>query len=381
MGIMKSKFYFFVLSTFCMTLCLVGLLYTYDPMMFFHKNYFRDLKIPSDMRIFAPGAIRFFEHDSYILGTSVMVNSSADRFSESLGGHFANLSMDGADYFERSYPLRLMLEKKAKTVVFSLDAQYLDQQEGKVEYPKSLLDEMYSNNLSRIRYYFNTSSLGCALAYSSSKFCIGSASDFNHPSEWFTDRTENARFGGVENWLGTNNHQIRGALKRICGVSENIKAKKKLQSSINDIENRKEKAKDYVYKYLLSYVERNPDTDFILVFPPYSRVRFAEWYQYDIDSSIIHVEIVKYVTDLSGKVDNLQVFSFEDMEFLDELINYKDPNHYSKDISELITEYIKNKKGLLSPSTIDTFISAAEKRSLDFDYVKFSGYFCSSTEI
>lgn len=355
----------------------VSLLYIYDPMMFFHKNYFRELTISDDMRVFSPGAIRHFEHDSYILGTSMMVNSSSSLFSEELGGNFANLSMDGSDFFEREYPLKMMLEKGAKTIVFSMDAQYLDQQRGKKEYPKEFLDSIYSNDIERIRYYFNVNTLLCALSFSSSSFCIGDASSFEHPSEWFSDKAQSARFGGVENWLSSNSSQINKALSNICEISEYIKNGIKKDVSEEDIVKQVDNAKEYVYTHLLKYVDTASDTNFVLVFPPYSRVRFAEWYQYDIASSIVHVEVIKYLVQVSSRKDNLEVYAFEDMAFIDALENYKDPNHHSKEISNVLTSYIGRKRGLLTEDNLDEFLIKAKDLALEFDYQNFSKPFCS----
>ena len=61
-------------------------LYFYDPFLLYHKPYFREEKFSSDMRMQAKGIIKHYDFDSYILGTSMLGNTSAKEAKEKLGG-------------------------------------------------------------------------------------------------------------------------------------------------------------------------------------------------------------------------------------------------------------------------------------------------------
>ena len=73
-------------------------LYLYDPVQIFHKPYFRERTFFGDMRVAARGIIQHYPFDSYILGTSMLENTSAREAKEKLGGEWVNISMSGSTF-------------------------------------------------------------------------------------------------------------------------------------------------------------------------------------------------------------------------------------------------------------------------------------------
>ena len=97
--ISSKRWYFsFIALTSSIIAVFFAFLFAYDPYMLFHKPIKRDVTLHSNMRLQAAGIISSLDHDSYILGTSMFENSSADLASKLLGHRFANISISGSSY-------------------------------------------------------------------------------------------------------------------------------------------------------------------------------------------------------------------------------------------------------------------------------------------
>lgn len=62
------------------------LLYIYDPLMLYHKPYFRKETFSTDMRVQAKAIIDNYDFDSIIIGSSILENTSAKEANDKLGG-------------------------------------------------------------------------------------------------------------------------------------------------------------------------------------------------------------------------------------------------------------------------------------------------------
>ncbi len=116
----------YVIFVFAIPLPLIALLtinlYLYDPAQIFHKPYLRKTTFFSDMRVAARGIIQHYNFDSYILGTSMLENTSAKEVKEKLGGEWVNISMSGSTFGERATAMRYLFDiKQPKQILYSLD--------------------------------------------------------------------------------------------------------------------------------------------------------------------------------------------------------------------------------------------------------------------
>ena len=110
-------FAFFIL----LSVLSLGLIYMYDPMQIFHKPYFRETTFLMDMRRQALGIIKHYDFDSYILGTSMLENTSAKEANEKLGGNWVNISLSGSVFNERAVILNyLFAHKQPQSILYSL---------------------------------------------------------------------------------------------------------------------------------------------------------------------------------------------------------------------------------------------------------------------
>ncbi|WP_300673607.1 hypothetical protein [Helicobacter sp. UBA3407] len=101
-------------------LFLVLILYFYDPFLLYHKPYFREETYSDDIRMQAKGIIKHYNFDSYILGTSMLANTSAKEAKEKLGGEWVNISMSGSTFRERATAMRYLFGiKQPKQILYS----------------------------------------------------------------------------------------------------------------------------------------------------------------------------------------------------------------------------------------------------------------------
>lgn len=326
------------------------------------------------MRIMAVNAIDGGKFDSYILGTSMLENTSAKETEKLFpGSKFANISMSGSNFYERSYALRYMLKRSApKNVIYSLDSVYIGLTDEKPAYSVSNYDYLYNGfKLDNLRLYigFSTINYTRTLWNSREDFKNIYYEDYNMPYNWYQREEESRRFGGLDKWFAAqNNYQIKDSMAEIVQS-----AKKANPAPLKDVRLSDEDMKDiekaiaYCGEYVIKFAAAAPQTDFYLFFPPYSRIRFAIWYQTDKKSAIIHQNVVRYFAEMSGVYPNIHVYGFEDETFPDDIALYKDTGHYHPCINTKINEAIAGGAHLITTDNVDEYLRKAERLGLAFD--------------
>lgn len=335
-----------------------------DPLKLFHQAYFFKDKLNSNMRLQAAGIINNYEFDSIILGTSMLENTSSKESSYILGGDFINISLSGSDFYERSFVLNYALKKKQiKKVIYSLDYSGLIQsRKGDPNFRIDDFDYLYDDNyLNDFKQYLSIDSFKDIL-----KIYLSKKANFDTPNEWFSDKSHSSRFGGIDNWFkAENNKQINDAFKEIF---ESINAIKNNKTIIDkDIENEITISKRYIDNYLLAYIDTNPNTEFYLFIPPYSRIQNAIDAQYKKSNFHRLKESIKYLVEKSKDYPNLKIYGWGDRDFPDNITYYKDLGHYSPEINSKMIYWIKEKDGLLTINNLEKYLEIFEEKSLNYN--------------
>lgn len=367
--IYKKAIKTYILIIVIIPLFLIGLIYYSDPMQIFHKSYIqKDLYLHGNMRQQAAGIINNYEFDSIILGTSMLENTSSFESSKLLGGNFVNISLSGSDFYERNFVLSYVLKKKdIKKVIYSLDANSYEQRKGHDKYPIESFNYLYDENqFNDFKVYLNDRFLKCILTFSKKSNCIGTKKTLEYPNAWFINKEHIVRFGGLDNWFkAKNNNQIKSAFSSIVENSEKIKRNEKI--SLGEIEEKIKNSKEYIDEYLLKNVSNYPNTEFIMFFPPYSRINYAIWKQQNLPKYEIHKAVISYLTQKSNEYKNLKIYGFEDNDFLDDISNYKDLSHYNQSINSMMLNNFKNNIGLLTNENVENYIKISEERALNYN--------------
>lgn len=76
---------------------------------------------------------------------------------------------------------------------------------------------------------------------------------------------------------------------------------------------------------------------------------------------------IKQMVKMGSRFENVEIYGFEDRNFVDDIANYKDLIHFSEEISDWIIRAISVKEGLLTLDNIDEYLAACEQKAKEFD--------------
>ena len=97
---------------------------------------------------------------------------------------------------------------------------------------------------------------------------------------------------------------------------------------------------------------------------------YAQWAQYDKPTFEIYKSMVYYIVEKSMRFENLKIFGWGNYPFIDDIANYKDPQHYEYIINSWMLDAINKDEGLLNHSNITDYLTLFTQKSLNFDLVK-----------
>ncbi|WP_297575556.1 hypothetical protein [uncultured Campylobacter sp.] len=338
----------------------------YDPLKIWHinKNYSQYLQI--NMRQQAAGIINNYDFDSAILGTSMLVNTSAKEANEILGGRFFNISMQASNFYERSFVLQYAIDKKKlKKVLYSLDTYSIINSD--ISNNKGLKECVYDKNpLNDFEIYLNDRYIMCLFTFMKIKGCKGEKADFDRPNKWCDNVLYQNRFGGIDNWLkNKNKNQIRATFEDVLDAIKEIKANNTEYDK--DVDKKMKNSKKYIDDYIVKFVKESPKTEFLMFIPPYSRIENSILVRYKKSDYKILYDGLKYLVEISSKYPNLKIYAWGDMDFVDDIANYMDLTHYSPKINSKMLLWIKEDKGLLTLENFDKYWETFTKKSMEFD--------------
>ena len=199
-----------------------------------------------------------------------------------------------------------------------------------------------------------------------SNICFSKSSDLDRPNAWHKKKEQKVRFGGLENWFLTKDDKhIKKALKHMNSAIKDIKQNKFIRYEDENL--RLKKSQAYIDKEILKNVSKYPKTNFILILPPYSRMKFAILVQYKKSDYTIYKKNIKYLVSKSDEFKNLKIYSWGNYDFVDDISIYKDPTHYHQSINSWMLNSIKQDEGLLLSENIDNYIDIFTKKALEFN--------------
>ncbi|MEE3694383.1 hypothetical protein V2I21_04550 [Campylobacter sp. CLAX-22107-21] len=345
-----------------------GLIYIYDPFQIFHKPYFREVTFFKDMRKQALGIIKHYKFDSYIIGTSMLENTDPKEATNKLNNDdkWINISLSGSSFNERAVVLDYIFQNQnPKHIIYSLDGSHIV---NRLNIRTLDWDFLYDNNLyNDIKLYINSKFMICALQFSDDERCVGNIDDIYQITNW--DRGHKKIFGGFDNWIKhKNNNQVNQTLIDI--KNGNIKNIEK--EDIGDISLQQ----DYLHKYLIRFFRDYPDTKFSIIIPTYSRLFYRMQNikrAYSDNSKYFYTwaKSLRYFITQSSSYKNVKVYGFDDLDYADDIANYKDLAHYNKDLNSFQLDAIKNQTNILTPQNIDKYLATVEQKIKSYDITPF----------
>lgn len=353
MHIYKKWLILSLLSFLPFLFILVILLYLYDPFCFFHKPYFRKDTFNEDIRVQSKIIIDRYHFDSVILGTSMLENTPAKKSSELLGGRWINLSMAGGTLDARSVILNYLFKHKdIKQIIYSIDAFTLNS----TKETRQTFEFVYTdyNFLTPFKIYLNFKKpkyILCALSFSKDERCVGR--ELENLLKWKQERLD-----------GVFEERLDYATMQAIQNMQEFKP----QTNINIDENQK-----YIQNYLLTFIKNNPQTQFHLIIPNYSRIIYRMYlqngYYNNVDSSLFsrYRAVLKWLIVEIQKYPNAKIYGFDDLNYSDDLRNYIDAPHYRPDMNLKQLEAIKSQSHILTPQNMDSYFEIFEEKIRNFD--------------
>ena len=350
------------------------LLIIVDPFAVIHNHGFR--MHGKEMRLMAAGAINDGKYDSFIVGTSMLQNCSARELEKLMPKtRFANISMPGSSFYERSFILDYVFTNKlkVKNIIYSLDDHYFDQRMERTTYPIANYVYLYDKNkLNDGKLYFSfltVKTIADYITHFKEYQNDENIQDYNMPNRY--GEGEMMLLGGLDSWFKHHdNRTIKNTLAEIDELRNKFMHGEKIKfSSDKEREKAISAAINYCREYVLKYVDKEKETDFYLFFPPYSRLRYAQWYQYNIKNAEMYFAVVKFFVEEAAKRGNMYVFGFDNDDFLDDISVYIDMAHYEPDKNSYMNREMSAKRHLLTPQNMNTYLEEAKKRGEEFDFL------------
>ncbi len=372
----------YTLSLTCAFLTLVvfhiGTLLAVDPLNIFNAEITDNEFFIKEMRFQSAGIINKHDFDSAIVGTSMAGNFNANQAGHKLQGRFVNLSLSGSLLNERKIVLEYLLsEKDMKTIIISLDgATSMQRNEGipiaswEFLYNKNRFDDfiLYTNN--KYMPYISCHSM---FASRLSDLIYGECPkhkikvNMNELTEWQSDPNHNSRFGGIEKWIeNRENPQISQSIMKINSAS--ILLKKNALEAETDSKNIFDIGE--FSRNIPPILEHNPNTRFILFFPPYSMVQYAIDAQTAPHKFDQYKRLVEGVVLMTELYLNTEVYWFGDKDFVKNLSNYKDHTHYHGKYNNYFLDEFKAKRSIINIENYKELLNELERNAKSVDLIK-----------
>jgi len=299
-------------------LCSGALVYYYDPFFRYHAPIANFPYVIDNQLTQNPGMAEHMEYDSIITGSSMTVNFETDWFKELMDLNTIKLSYSSAYPKDISNILSKVFETKpdgskrnVKKVFLGLDIVTYSGDIDETKYP--LPEYLYDRNpLNDINYLLNKDVL---LNYVLRPMADPEPTSLSHVyASWWTDDYYN------EEWVLRNHDAI--LTKNPIKLDDNafddaIEANLKVN--------------------IIPYIEDNPQTEFVIFFPPYSILFFND----AIMDNRIEATMNAYIKtgEVLNTYDNVSMYFFPDEEpVITDLNNYADYTHYHPLVNRMMTE-------------------------------------------
>ena len=320
-----------------------------DPFFHYHKPlkgfpYLIDNQLSQN-----PGMAEHMEYDSVILGSSMTVNFQTDWFKELMGLNAIKLSYSGAYPKDQSNIMKIIFDSghEVKEVFLGIDViTYMGGvDETKYPIPEYLYDDNYLND---IEYVLNKDVI---LNYILRPMADPDPTNLSNVyASWWTEEYYN------KEWVLHNYESPQP-------VEEEVPAEEYLPGT-----------KENLDVNICPYIEQNPDTKFVVFFPPYS---ILFWNDVVVGN---HLEATlaqyRYLAERLNAYDNVEVYFFPDREdIILDLNNYADYSHYHPRYNRFMAECFADgrtglvaKEGSKKGKTIDEYLSHMKTIVQNYDF-------------
>ena len=262
------------------------------------------------------GIAKHYEYDSVVIGSSMTENFVPSRLNGLMGGRFVKLCVNGGSPYNHRQMLEMAFRThEIRTVLYCIDVDALTYfyKQPKFEMPDYLYDE---NPFNDVRYWFNSSVLTNYVPA-----CLRT---------W--GQSDPALVDTMYSWGDLYPYGAEYALR---GVT--IKGGKVKQKAAPEPYVLSQQAMLNVEHNYMPFIEAHPETRFVFFFPPYSLVRWYQFYRSrDLD---LHLSQAPAVAARLLSCPNAEIYDFRARtEWILDLDRYIDAYHYGPEVNEAMAE-------------------------------------------
>lgn len=293
------------------------------------------------------GIAKNFEYDAVITGSSMNQNFKTTLMDELFGTKAIKIPYSGAAFEEIKDTLKVALDSKndVKYVLWGLDYNGLNREydwQGYDEYPEYLYDNNPFNDTS---YIFNKTILFEGLL---------------NTFFWNLGGEETTTFDEYSSWDAPGGWD---------SISKTYQRSEKIRPMESITEEEIARVEKNIMENIVNLAKSYPDTEFLLFYTPYSALYWESLYR---DGWLEKQLIVEQIaTEMMLECENIKLFSFcRETEITDDIMNYRDKEHYLADINDLIMQWIAEGKGLVTKENYKDIIDWEREYYMNFDYDK-----------
>lgn len=339
-------------------LILVALMvYWVDPWINYHKplmdKFYYTLSMSSERKMNL-GIAKTFDYDAAIVGTSMTENFKTSELDELFDVNSVKLCTSGANYKNLNEITEQALKSHpdTKMIIRVMDLSTIVEADGggtleDDTYPMYLIND---NPLDDINYLLNKEALlnySMEMVINSLKGLEPGITSFDAYANW----EKYYEFGSPAVLAGHDKYDIPEETGE--GMSEDD-----INIVTGNIEER-----------ILSTIRNYPNTEFYLIFSPYSVALWGDWAQ---DGELLRrVESQRLAAQLilESGCENVRLFSYStQLDIVGNLDNYKDTGHYGGNVNSLMLHNMYSGEGLLTLENYEEYFDDEYELFSNYDY-------------
>lgn len=340
-----------VLLASALALCLmvIALIVYVDPFFHYHKPLENFPYLVDNQLSQNPGMAAHMSYDSVILGSSMTVNFNTDWFEELMGLNTIKLSYSGAFPKDQSNIMKIIFDSDNEVKKVFLGVDVITYTGGVEETKYPIPDYLYDDKLlNDIQYVLNKDVL---LNYVLRPLADPDPTDLSTVyASWWTEEYYS------EAWVLHNYTEPEQ-------TEEETPAEAYISAAAQNLD-----------VNICPYIEENPDTEFVVFFPPYSILFWNDVLRENHFRATL--EEYRYLAERLNAYENVSVYFFPDREdIILDLNHYADYSHYHPDYNRFMTEcFADGETGLVKKpgsdkgKSMEEYLEHMENIVEDFDF-------------
>jgi hypothetical protein len=323
----------FLTSTAVVAALIAAFNYAIDPLQIFHPPLFYSALYSSDPRFQDAGLIHSQNFDTVFMGTSLGIHVRQSDIDEHIGGKSVKLAMSGGTSKEQNLVLSAALHRLPKRIVWQMDDYMFRSSEDVEAYlqvdlyrmnPKGIAGYLFSFKTSResiwilLRLWKRTRAIVQELLISGYlKFDQAEVNEINT----FPPGMSNSAFNAAH-----AKEAFRLSLRSPAEITLGIDY---------------DSMKSNFDRDAIMLIKENPNTAFVVYFPPYSILRFVAMREVAPEALETIYKFNAYQLERLAQLSNVALYDFRDIsEITHNLDNYRDTVHYWATVDNQILAFI-----------------------------------------